>query len=108
MGIFLAYTGARGYTLPDSELYLPEGWTNEPARAQRLQGLVRPGPARTGTKWAALHFHYRRQQATTLLCSTTDQFRARTWSVASCREMTSHCYGARLLSLGSIKFHTRS
>lgn len=25
------------------------------------------GPARTGTKWAALHFHYRRQQATTLL-----------------------------------------
>lgn len=65
------------------------------------------GPAGTGTKWVALHCHYRRQQATTL-CSTSDQFRAWARSVASCRAMTSDCYGARLLSLGSIKFHTRS
>ena len=48
VGIFLAYTGARGYTLPDSELYLTEGWINEPTPAQQLRGLVRPAPAPSG------------------------------------------------------------
>ena len=48
VGIFLAYTRARGYTLPDSELYLPKGWTNEPPPAQWLRGLVRLAPAPGG------------------------------------------------------------
>ena len=35
VGIFLAYAGARGYTLLDAELYLPQkGWTDQPARLQ--------------------------------------------------------------------------
>ncbi len=36
VGVFLAYAGARGYTLLDAELHLPEGWTNAP---DRLQGV---------------------------------------------------------------------
>ena len=32
VGVFLAYAGARGYTLLDAELYLPKGWTDKPAR----------------------------------------------------------------------------
>ncbi len=32
VGVFLAYAGARGYTLLDAELYLPKGWTSEPTR----------------------------------------------------------------------------
>ena len=34
MGVFLAYAGARGYTLLDAELYLPKGWADKPARLQ--------------------------------------------------------------------------
>ena len=38
VGFFLAYAGARGYTLLDAELYLPQGWTREPAHATFLVG----------------------------------------------------------------------
>ena len=46
MGVFLAYAGARGYTLLDAELYLSEGWTNEPARLQEV-GLAPDMPFAT-------------------------------------------------------------
>ncbi len=46
VGVFLAYAGARGYTLLDAELYLPEGWTSEPARLQGI-GLAPDTPFRT-------------------------------------------------------------
>ncbi len=46
MGVFLAYAGARGYTLLDAELHLPEGWTSEPARLQGV-GLAPDTPFRT-------------------------------------------------------------
>ena len=32
IGVFLAYAGARGQVLLDRELYLPEVWTQDPAR----------------------------------------------------------------------------
>ncbi len=34
MGVFVAYAGARGYTLVDRALYLPQAWTRNPARLQ--------------------------------------------------------------------------
>ena len=34
VGVFLAYAGARGHTLLDRELYLPEAWTDDGARLQ--------------------------------------------------------------------------
>ena len=37
VGGFLAYAGARGYTLLDAELYLPrKGWTDQPARLREV------------------------------------------------------------------------
>ncbi len=45
VGVFLAYA-ARGCTLLDAELYLPEGWTNEPARLQGV-GLAPDTPFAT-------------------------------------------------------------
>lgn len=35
IGVFLAYVGAGGHTLIDRELYLPQEWTNDPARCQQ-------------------------------------------------------------------------
>ena len=46
VGVFLAYAGARGYTLLDAELYLPEGWTDKPARLRGV-GLAPDTPFRT-------------------------------------------------------------
>ena len=46
VGVFLAYAGAQGYTLLDAELYLPEDWTNAPARLQGV-GLAPDTPFRT-------------------------------------------------------------
>ena len=46
VGVFLAYAGPRGYTLVDRELYLPEGWTREPARLQAV-GLAPDTPFAT-------------------------------------------------------------
>ncbi len=46
VGVFLAYAGARGYTLLDAELHLPEGWTNAPARLQAV-GLAPDTPFAT-------------------------------------------------------------
>ena len=46
VGVFLAYAGARGYTLLDAELYLPKGWTREPARLQGV-GLAPDTPFAT-------------------------------------------------------------
>ena len=46
VGVFLAYAGARGYTLLDAELYLPKGWTDEPARLQSV-GLAPDTPLAT-------------------------------------------------------------
>ena len=46
VGVFLAYAGARGYTLLDAELYLPKGWTDEPARLQAV-GLTPDTPFAT-------------------------------------------------------------
>ena len=46
VGVFLAYAGARGYTLLDAELYLPKGWTREPARLQGV-GLASDTPFAT-------------------------------------------------------------
>ena len=43
MRVFLAYAGARGYTLLNAELYLPKGWTDQPARLQGV-GLARDLP----------------------------------------------------------------
>ena len=34
MGVFVAYAGARGYTLVDRVLYLPQAWTRDPACLQ--------------------------------------------------------------------------
>ena len=47
VGVFLAYAGARGYTLLDAELHLPQkAWTNEPARLQAV-GLAPDTPFAT-------------------------------------------------------------
>ena len=46
MGVFLAYVGARGHTLLDRELYLPEAWTDGPARLQAV-GLAPDTPFAT-------------------------------------------------------------
>ena len=47
VGVFLAYAGARGYTLLDAELYLPQkGWTDQPARLQAV-GLAPDTPFAT-------------------------------------------------------------
>ena len=46
VGVFLAYAGARGYTLLDAELYLPKGWTDQPARLQAV-GLAPDTPFAT-------------------------------------------------------------
>ena len=46
VGVFLAYAGARGYTLLDAELYLPKGWTDEPARLREV-GLAPDTPLAT-------------------------------------------------------------
>ncbi|MCE2467267.1 MAG: transposase [Caldilineaceae bacterium] len=46
VGVFLAYAGARGYTLLDAELYLPEGWTSAPTRLQAV-GLAPDTPFAT-------------------------------------------------------------
>ena len=46
VGVFLAYTGARGYTLLDEELYLPKGWADQPSRLQGV-GLARDTPFAT-------------------------------------------------------------
>ncbi len=46
VGVFLAYAGARGYTLLDAELYLPEGWTHAPAQLQGV-GLAPDTPFAT-------------------------------------------------------------
>jgi SRSO17 transposase len=34
IGVFLAYASERGHTLVDAELYLPKGWTDDPARCR--------------------------------------------------------------------------
>jgi SRSO17 transposase len=34
MGVFVAYASARGHALVDARLFLPERWTNDPARCQ--------------------------------------------------------------------------
>lgn len=34
VGVFLAYASARGHALVDERLYLPEAWTNDPARCR--------------------------------------------------------------------------
>jgi SRSO17 transposase len=34
IGVFLAYASARGHALVDKRLYLPESWTDDPARCQ--------------------------------------------------------------------------
>ena len=46
VGVFLAYAGPRGPALLDRELYLPEGWTREPARLQAV-GLAPDTPFAT-------------------------------------------------------------
>ena len=46
VGVFLDYAGPGGHTLVDRELYLPEGWTNEPARLQAV-GLAPDTPFAT-------------------------------------------------------------
>ena len=47
VGVFLAYAGARGYTLLDAEPgLLQKGWTNEPARLQAV-GLAPDTPFAT-------------------------------------------------------------
>ena len=43
VGVFLAYAGARGYTLLDAELYLPKEWTDKSARLQGV-GLAPDTP----------------------------------------------------------------
>ena len=45
-GVFLAYVGARGHTLLDRALYLPEAWTNDPERLQAV-GLAPDTPFAT-------------------------------------------------------------
>ena len=44
--VFLAYVGARGHTLLDRALYLPEAWTKDPARLQAV-GLALDTPFAT-------------------------------------------------------------
>ncbi len=51
VGVFLAYAGARGCTLLDAELHLPEGWTNAPARLQAV-GLAPDTPFATKSQLA--------------------------------------------------------
>jgi len=51
VGVFLAYAGARGYTLLDAELYLPKGWTDKPARLQGI-GLAPDTPFATKSQLA--------------------------------------------------------
>src|SRR5919197_1569941 len=34
LGVFLAYASAKGRAFIDRELYLPEGWTDDPARCR--------------------------------------------------------------------------
>ena len=46
VGVFLAYAGARGHTLLDRELYLPEAWTDDGARLQTV-GLAPDTPSAT-------------------------------------------------------------
>ena len=47
VGVFLAYAGARCYTLLDAELYLPQkSWTDQPARLQSV-GLAPDTPFAT-------------------------------------------------------------
>ena len=46
VGVFLAYAGARGHTLLDRELYLPEAWTDDGARLQAV-GLAPDTPFAT-------------------------------------------------------------
>ena len=46
VGVFLAYAGARGHTLLDRELYLPETWTDDGARLQAV-GLAPDTPFAT-------------------------------------------------------------
>lgn len=36
VGVFLSYITARGHTLIDRELYLPQDWTDDPARGQKV------------------------------------------------------------------------
>ncbi len=56
VGIFLAYVGARGHTLLDRELYLPEAWTGRPGPAagggagpgHALRDQADPGSAHAG------------------------------------------------------------
>ena len=46
VGIFVTYAGPRGVTLLDRELYLPQSWTNKPARLQAV-GLAPDTPFAT-------------------------------------------------------------
>ena len=46
MGSFPAYAGPWGHTLPGRELYLPEGWTGDPAHLQ-VVGLIFDTPFAT-------------------------------------------------------------
>ena len=50
VGVFLAYVGARGHTLLDRELYLPEDWTDDPDRLQTV-GLAPDPPSRPSRSW---------------------------------------------------------
>jgi SRSO17 transposase len=47
LGVFLAYVTAHGRTLVDRELYLPQGWCNDPAR--RAEAAI-PAHVRFATK----------------------------------------------------------
>ena len=46
VGVFVAYAGPRGATLVDRARYLPQGWTDEPARLQAV-GLAPDTPFAT-------------------------------------------------------------
>ena len=46
VGVFLAYVGPRGHTLPDRELYLTEDGTKDPDRLQAV-GLALDTPFAT-------------------------------------------------------------
>ena len=46
VGVCLAYTGSRGHTLLDRELYLPAAWTDDPTRLQAV-GLAPDTPFAT-------------------------------------------------------------
>ena len=43
LGVFLAYVSARGHTLVDERLFLPEGWTDDPARCRAAGALAAVG-----------------------------------------------------------------